>query len=131
MSASVETDTTAARRQRSLWVTRTLRRKPVDEPRERHVLVADAAGVVGRQHDLDPVVDVRPFGMMVGLFRRERDARHEAPGVVEVVELETLLDCVAPLDVAPALERRQRIAARLAGELCGHAVLRRCGAELA
>jgi hypothetical protein len=89
------------------------------------------AGIVRRQNDLDLVVDVRPFGMVIGLVGGERDARHEAPCLVEVGELEALLDRVATLDFAPALERRQRIAARLAGELCRHAVLHRCCTELA
>src|SRR5690242_7878553 len=131
MSASVVTDTTAAGRQRSLLVTGMLRRDSVDEARERHVLLAEPAGIVRRQNDLDLAVDVRPFGMVIGLVGRERDARHETPRLVEVGELEALVDRVATLDFAPALERRQRIAARLAGELCRHAVLHLCSTKLA
>src|SRR5665213_988170 len=42
----------------------------VDERRQLDVFGAQAAGVVGRQGDLDLVVDVRPLGMMVGPTNR-------------------------------------------------------------
>jgi hypothetical protein len=40
-----------------------------------HVLVADALDVVGRQDDLDPVVDVEDLRMVIHLFGDQRDAR--------------------------------------------------------
>ena len=49
-------------------------------------LRGDAACAVGREQDVDPVPDVRPVGMMVGLLRRERDPGHEGEGRAEIGE---------------------------------------------
>ena len=81
----------------------------VHEGRKLDVLVRDAASVMRRQHHIHLVVDVRPFGMMVHLVGLERDARHEAEGCVEIVELELLCDRIAAIDGFPAIEFAERV----------------------
>ncbi|MNT86153.1 hypothetical protein D3C72_2264070 [compost metagenome] len=54
------------------------------------------------QGDVDPVVDVEPFRVVVGLFGLDGHARHKAEGGVEVVEGKALEDRVAVLDRGPA-----------------------------
>lgn len=59
---------------------------------ESHVLDGHAFAVVGRQLDVDSVVDVEPFRMVV-LRVNERDARrHKGPGNVKVFENEAALN---------------------------------------
>ena len=76
----------------------------VDRFGQLHILGGEAAGVVGREHDLDLVVDVGPFGMVVGLLGRQRHAGHEAPGLVEIGELQAALDGIAARNFLPFLE---------------------------
>src|SRR6185437_10774172 len=103
----------------------------VDEPRQRHVLFGHTTRIMGGKDDLDLVVHVRPLRMVIRLVGGQRHASHEAPGLVEVRELEALPDRVPPGDLRPALECAERITARLAGEFGGHLVSSTCGPKLA
>ena len=47
------------------------------------------------ERDLDAVVDVEPFGMMVMAFRQQSNAVHEAPRFAEIAELELTLNRLA------------------------------------
>src|SRR5690606_4815737 len=92
----------------------------VHEVGEGDVLVRHAAGIVRREGDVDAVVDVEPFGVVVVAFGVERDAAHEAEGGVEVLEAEFLLDGVAARDGAPAAEAGE---GGFRADLCGGHVL--------
>src|SRR5690348_9195477 len=48
----------------------------------------DTAGIMGRQGDLDGLVDIAPFRMMVVLFGDQGGAGHEAEGLVKILENE-------------------------------------------
>jgi CRP-like cAMP-binding protein len=61
-------------------------RSLVDETGHLDVEFGDAAGVMGGQDDADPVVDVRPFRMVIHLVGHQGDAGHEAEGGVEILE---------------------------------------------
>src|SRR3546814_7814681 len=61
--------------------------------------------------------------MMVHPLRLQRDARHEAPGLVEALELEAALDGIAALDLAPPAEFGERRPAGIPGQLFGHGIL--------
>src|SRR6516164_2358794 len=52
------------------------------------------ARVVGRKRNIDLVVDVEPFGVVVELFCHEGGPRHEAKRLTEILELEPLRDRV-------------------------------------
>ena len=78
-----------------------LRCRLVDEVRQADVPRAEATRVVRRQNDIDTIVDIEPFRMMVHPFRLQGDARHEAEGLVEILEAEGLLDGVPAGDVLP------------------------------
>ena len=43
---------------------------------------------MGGKRDLNPVVDIEPFGMMIVTFRQQRNAAHEAPRLAEIAKLE-------------------------------------------
>ena len=43
------------------------------------------------QRDPHPVVDIEPFGVVIGLFREDRHAGHEGEGLGEIGEAEVLL----------------------------------------
>ena len=47
---------------------------------------------MGREEDLDPVVYVRPFRMVIHLFSEDRDLAHEAEGLDEAVEYESAME---------------------------------------
>ena len=79
------------------------RRRPRRRARERDVLAGQPAGVVRRQRDRHPVVDVAPLGVVVVLLGDEGDARHERERLHEVREHELARDRPAALGgVAPA-----------------------------
>src|SRR5262245_431304 len=84
------------------------------------VAIGHAAGIVGRQRHLDPVVDVEPFRMMVEFLRDQRRARHEAEGFAEVGEREIPADGVAALHLAPAMELGERARAGASGQFVCH-----------
>ena len=66
----------------------------VDISSQCDVFLRDAAGVMRCEDDLDLVVDVGPFGVVVHLFGLQGDAGHEAEGGVEVSEFVGLGDGV-------------------------------------
>src|SRR6516162_3913025 len=80
----------------------------VDRLRQADIERAEAARVMRRQYDLDPVVDVEELGVVVHFLRQERHSRHEAPGFGEVLEMIALADCVAVFDLGPAMKPVQR-----------------------
>src|SRR5258707_67100 len=58
----------------------------VEEPGQFDVLGGNSLGVVCSEMDVDPIVDVRPLGVMSHFLDSERRGRHESKGVNEVRE---------------------------------------------
>src|SRR3546814_5303092 len=85
----------------------------VDPLGQRDIEVGETVAIVRRQGNVDAVVDVEPFRVMVQLLRRHRDPRHEAPGLAERLELESLLKGVASFFSEPAGQLFRQAAARL------------------
>src|SRR5258708_35370890 len=81
-----------------------LRRQPIHRLGELDVQLRHAAGVVGGERDLDLLVDVEPFRVMVELLGDQRRPGHEPEGLVEIAERELLGDGVAIFQLAPAYE---------------------------
>src|SRR5581483_4127853 len=79
-----------------------LARDCVHRFRKLDILGGDAASVVGREHDLHRLVNIAPFRVMVVLFRDQGGARHEAEGLVEILENEGLRDGLPPARLRPA-----------------------------
>lgn len=71
---------------------------------ELDVAIGDAFDIMRGEDDLDAVVDVEPFGMMVHLLRGQGDLVHEAPGFAEIAEMKGFPDRVAILDFDPAMK---------------------------
>src|SRR5271155_2748419 len=67
---------------------------------ELDVKLGHAAGIMGRQRDIDGFVDIETFGMMVELLRHQGDPRHEAESLAEIRKHEFLADRVATADFA-------------------------------
>ncbi len=59
---------------------------------------------MGGERDIDAIVDIEPFGVMVELFGMERCARHETEGGVEILELEAFGNRLASVDLLPAIQ---------------------------
>src|SRR3546814_1311840 len=81
------------------WVTVRFRRlgrwsagELVDPLGQRDVEVGETVAIVRRQGNVDAVVDVAPFRVMVQLLRRHSDLRPEAPGLAERLELKSHLE---------------------------------------
>src|SRR5215472_344796 len=87
---------------------------------ELDVAIGHAAGIVSRKRHFDLVVDVEPFWMMVEFLRDQRRARHEAEGLVEVLEREFPADGVTALHLAPAVELGEGALAGGAGQFLCH-----------
>src|SRR5437763_10416017 len=87
------------------------------------ILLAEAAGIVRRQDDLDPVVDIEDLRVVIHFVGGERDARQKPPGFGEIAEVITLADRVAVLDLAPAFELAQRRLPRRPDQPVDHAAL--------
>ena len=79
-----------------------LGRKIVDLPRQPNVAFGQPAGLVRRQHDLNRVPHVPPFRVMVHRFRRQGDAGHESPRILEVPEFQRAADRISAFDHRPA-----------------------------
>ena len=86
-------------------------------------LLAEAPGIVGRQDDLDPVVDIEDLRVVIHFLGGERDTRQKAPGFGEIAEVITLADRVAVLDLAPAMQLAQRRLPRRPDQPVDHAAL--------
>ena len=81
-----------------------------------HVEVGQAAGIVGGECHVHRLVDIEPLRMVVHFFRDQRRARHEAEGLVEVLEHEFLRDGVAAARLRPAVKSGQRGFTGISGE---------------
>ena len=73
----------------------------------------EAAGIMGGQGDSDPVVDVRPFGVVVQPLRGERQLRHEAESLAEVGEDELTRDQPSARSIESPLRSRSQKAGEL------------------
>src|SRR5262249_16112685 len=104
---------------------RSLGRDAIHRPGERDVARGDTASVMSGERHCDGLVDLRPFRMVVHLFRDERRAGHEPERLVEIGEDEGLDDGVASAHLAPAGELGEGSAACFGAELRIHGVLAR------
>src|SRR5579871_496748 len=84
-----------------------------------------AAGVMGRELDLYRLVNVAPFGVVVDLFGHQSGPRHEAEGLVEILENEGPGDGVLAANLGPAGERRERRFPLLRRQTLRHPILPR------
>src|SRR5207302_3948125 len=71
---------------------------------ELDVELGHAAGIVGGQRHFDVLVDIEPLGMVIHLFSNQGRPRHEAEGLVEILENELPCDGVPARNLAPAAE---------------------------
>jgi len=92
----------------------------VDRAGERDIAFGHAIGIVRGQPDIDAVVYVGPFGVMVGGIGRDRDLRHEADGFGAARETEPTVQRIAGIIEGPAVQAGKRRVARL-GRKRGHA----------
>ncbi|KAI8046365.1 hypothetical protein M5D96_002567 [Drosophila gunungcola] len=67
-----------------------------------NVLRTETSNIVGGQSDVHLVVAVKPLGMMVDLLSQQGHSRHEAEGLVEVLQDELLENGIAALHQSPA-----------------------------
>src|SRR5258707_14712938 len=58
--------------------------------------------------------------MVVHLFRHQRSARHEAEGLVEILEFESLADGITVSDLAPTAQLGERGGAGFTGQFLSH-----------
>ena len=84
----------------------------VDEIREFNIPLTDATGIMGGKRNIYPVVDVKPFRVVVYFFGHQCYARHEAKCFVEILEKKGFLNGVAVCDLSPAIEIPEEIRAR-------------------
>ena len=82
-------------------------------------LSVSAAGIMRGKRHLDSLVDVEPFRVVIHFFGHQRRARHEAEGLVEILEDEFARDRIAAVDLAPLRQSGERRLARRTFEL-GH-----------
>src|SRR5690606_39685492 len=68
----------------------------------------EAADIMRRKPDVDGLVDIRPFGVMIEFFRSERGPSHESEGLAEVAEGEAALDGQAVFGDRPAFQSVER-----------------------
>jgi predicted Zn-dependent protease with MMP-like domain len=80
----------------------------VDPAGQRDVLGGDPAVAMGGEQYVDAVPHVAPLGVVIGLFRLQRDPGHEAEGGVEIGEPEAFGDAVPCPVERPAGQARQR-----------------------
>src|SRR5262249_31169379 len=110
----IERDDDSKKSHSALWS------KPIHLLRELDIALGNPAGIVGGKRNLDPVVHIEPFRVMVELFGDEGAPRHEAESFVEILEAEFLADGVPPFDLGPAFEPGKGGAARTAGQFFRH-----------
>src|SRR5262249_30079529 len=79
---------------------------------EGKVELAEPAGRVRRQGDVDAVPDGVPLRMMLHVLGDQRRARHESERLVEVLERERPLDRVATLNQPPRRQAPAQVVAR-------------------
>ena len=84
-----------------LWVER------VDARGKSDVFPGESAGAVGGEQDVDPVPDIAPFRVVIGLFGKRRDAGHEGEGFAEVAKPEASGNAAAAFVPAPARQFRK------------------------
>jgi hypothetical protein len=64
----------------------------VDRFREANIPRCNPARIMGGERDIDLIINIRPFGMVIRLLRQQRHMRHEREGFHEGFELEGLMD---------------------------------------
>ena len=63
-----------------------LPRKGVHRRGQRNVLLRQSFSIMGRESNLDTVIDVEPFRMVIELFGEKGASRHETESGVEILE---------------------------------------------
>jgi NAD(P)-dependent dehydrogenase (short-subunit alcohol dehydrogenase family) len=92
----------------------------IDRGRQRHITRREPTSIMrGKQH-VDPIVDVRPFRVMVGLFGDDSDARHEAESLDKIGKDELSRQRVAGLVIVPFAQRVERGGAFVLIQLLDH-----------
>ena len=96
------------RQQRPACTTHNVSGQGIDHLGQRHVLVGEAAGIARREHDLDIAVDVRPFGMVIGLLGGQCHATQfmKPQASLKSANFRAALDGVAARDFLPLWQGR-------------------------
>src|SRR5579883_3620390 len=94
--------------------------KLVDGMGQADIALGETAGIMRREDNLDAVVDVEPFGMVIHLLRHERHLAHEAPGLAEGAEVIDLADRIAVIHLSPTAQLLDGGAARRSDQPLDH-----------
>src|SRR3546814_3036709 len=72
------------------------------------------------EQNIDTVVDVEPFRMMVRLFRQQRNLGHEPESTVKIIEAEAARDRISLRIIDPAGQIGESFLPFLFGQLRNH-----------
>lgn len=81
----------------------------IDKPGHCEVTLADAARIVRRQPDLDPIIYVAPFGMMISLIGFDTDLDHHRHSLREGCKLQAAVERTASSVMRPGIMNEQRM----------------------
>ena len=79
-----------------------LSEQTVHRARHAGIEFGQTAGIMGREADLDAIIDIAPFGMMIELLGDVGNLRHPGKGGDEIPEFEAFAYPVARTVMAPA-----------------------------
>ena len=92
----------------------------VHEAGHRDVATRDAAGIVARQGDIDPVVDIEPLGVVIDDIGVDGDATHEAERRHEITEAVGPFQSIPAVGHGPVRQGGERFAERCLRKRVGH-----------
>src|SRR3546814_628483 len=92
----------------------------IDLPRQLHVAIGQAVSVMRGEQNIDTVVDVEPFRMMVRLFCQQRNLGHEPESTVKIIEAEAARDRISLRIIDPAGQIGESFLPFLFGQLRNH-----------
>jgi hypothetical protein len=76
----------------------------VNEASQHDIALAHPTTFMRGQHNINPAIDIGPFGMVIRFFRAQGDPRHEPPCRVETGKLKGFPDCVPVIAFDPSVQ---------------------------